>query len=519
MIDGIRGLLARVTASHGKRLFESVSPEYIFLIIYTLFSIVIIAIHIPGWNTDEPAHYARIQQIASGDLFPNIEWEPSVANGKGGLRASILIDSGAANYIDYWTQQLMNQDLQPEDGYNWPLDYTGAGYTHHTTDSVETSSYLAINAPGMYVPHVIGVVLSKAIGCSLVQEYYLVKLVAMLFCGTLLFFSIKLLPFGKWVMLSIALLPFSVVQFSAWSGDGVTTALTYFVCSLILSCALEQGRSKDDRRLFLKPFVLCLSLIAMALVKISYFPVVFLVLLLPVVNKDYRSKRTIPLIAALLFSVAVFLYWYACISGIIQFWGSDPSGQQEYVMSHPLAFLKAVFKTIMIAGDLGRFSYDYLLQSSLIGSFYWERQPLPIYFAILSVASVTVGMFIENRRPTNMFTLDPRAVIFAKALVFIVNIVIVLLIFYALYAQCNVVGAAYVTNIAGRYFLPLLPLLLIVPFAFKTHETPGVISDARTLGRVKSIVVVFVVLSLIATVAALSTPYLASVTYGASLIS
>jgi uncharacterized membrane protein len=306
-------------------------------------------------------------------------------------------------------------------------------------------------------------------------------------------------------MLTVALLPFPLLQFSAWTGDGVTTAVILLFFALLLALTLEPEWPKR-KGIPLKMSFFCLTVVCLSLIKISYLPVMLLVGILPILNRRYRGRALLPVILSCLLAILLFVGWYAQISGINQFYFSDaqpdPSAQASAVLGNPFRFLMRMAKTVFVVDA----PIDYLRQETLIGGFYSERQPLPLHFALASAVALTLSALRTNGLA---FPSQPGrgALLSAKVLCATSIALTVVLIFTAIYLNCDAVGSSYISNIAGRYFIPLLPLATIIPFALRGGSEHDTLAKTSFFNIYTIWIIVIIVSSLVAMICALLVPY------------
>ena len=103
------------------------------------------------------------------------------------------------------------------------------------------------------------------------------RIVNMIFALFVLYFAIKLMPFGKKLLLIPAMIPIAIEGFTSLSPDAMTISVAFFYIAYILHLAFgtkEQLGIKEK-------VILLISSIVIALCKIVYIPLVGLILIIP----------------------------------------------------------------------------------------------------------------------------------------------------------------------------------------------------------------------------------------------
>jgi uncharacterized membrane protein len=125
----------------------------------------------------------------------------------------------------------------------------------------------------------------------------------------------------------------------------------------------------------------------------------------------------------------------------------DPSAQMHYVLTHPFHFLRLAFLDFFT----GIFGKDYLL--FLVGASLGYHTNLS-HHAMYAIALLTLVVALLEQPPCFP---GRRAMAVAALLSFAGG---VLLVGYGLYGSWTPVGADYIEGIHGRYYLPIIALLL-----------------------------------------------------------
>lgn len=276
--------------------------------------------------------------------------------------------------------------------------FQGENQAHNTYRSGELVQVLwpgsAVYSPLVYAPQALGLALGQWLGLSLFWEFMLARLAGALVQLGLVFWAIRVMPVGRWMLLAVATLPTVVMQASALSGDALTIGVCMaWTAGCLAVCA---GRIPYRRRTLAWLFA---GMVAVMLVKPAYFALTLLVFAIPAA-KVCRDTQAMPAVdagrrpvlapAALrdyalivvlwMLALAAGGYWYALVVHINP--NADGARQLAYVLEQPLRFVLALVQTYW---GSNRDIYDSLLGRGMWGAvrlpdFFWgcACQPVPV---------------------------------------------------------------------------------------------------------------------------------------------
>lgn len=304
---------------------------------------------------------------------------------------------------------------------------------------------VASYAPTLYLPGAAGLAVGKAAGLSPLATFYLGRVVNAL-CGLgLLLTGLRLLPFGRNALLATALLPTFSYQTGSLSPDAVINGLGFLGLALALRCGFTTKKTHSDGGLFLVAPLL-------ALCKGVYLPIMAAGLRWP----GRGNRSTILLLGAMAFGAAMFVAWMHISGGsqALYYIQSRKTGQS--VMTAPLADQLAViladpvgFIHVFISSVIER-SPVYVIQ--VVGRFGWNAIMLPLFCYPLAAIMLMAGVASGNGRAFGMGQRLWWLLIAAG---------VATLIETAMYLTGTPLGADYIQGTQGRYFLPIVPLILM----------------------------------------------------------
>lgn len=303
-----------------------------------------------------------------------------------------------------------------------------------------------------YLPQILGVLLGVLLKFSGFWTLYLGKVFAMLFFTICIFFSIKLIPWGKMVIMTVALLPMSMELASSFSYDCVLNAL----CILFISYTLHLICKKD--KVTWKDFLfLGIIICVIAPCKMFYFLIAGMLYLIP--KEKYKSKKTYwmmntgILVAGL--TVLIIMRFQFLTSHV---GGATPSAIEDATVNYSIA---------TILGDIPH-SISVLFNTAIIKSeFYynsmWGNQlgSLQVYIPTFVITSFVLVLFTAGVCTTR----EERVIYEPDAKFRLVNLGLSLLMFLgilaALWIGWTPVTYGVIEGVQGRYFLPFLPMIFL----------------------------------------------------------
>lgn len=454
----------------------------VFLMLFLLFGCMFILITPPGWNTDETNHVYRVFQLSRGNLLSEQVVDPqSGYKAFGGLVPTNMVRlfdmtgarlPGSVGNVQWKIDKQLYQ-RQPrvrslrDDGQLMPINFSGA----------------ALYSPVTYALYIPVFWLGKLLSMPLYWIILLSRLVGLVATGVALFAAIKALPVGKWMLFAVGLLPGVVAQSASVTADAPQLAVT------ILFFALVARLIYRPQRLRWWDYGMLLTLgVALPLTKLVYAPVVLLLLAMPLIRPEYRQRRTITLLAGVVvLSLLPAAIWMQMVSYVDI--NSNPQAdfakQKLFILHEPFMYARTLYYSLATNLQTGL--------NNLFGAFVWDSAPLPALFAYLAAFAV-MGSLVVVSSSERGAKLAVRQLRLWRASLLAVVAATSLLIATALYVYSSTYRATTVVGIQSRYFLPLMPLLLMAFYG-------------NTVKNQRSIKLGIVVLSAVVLMGAVATVY------------
>ena len=183
-------------------------PEGIFLVVALAWGLMQVFIVPPLQVPDEGDHWFRAWALTDGQL---------TADPQGMLE----LPGTFANSVGFYTGQISDTRVLPASLVGLP-GFTGYEDLFNGTgssSSVKVASRVGSYGPVGYLPQAAGIGLGRLVGASPLACFYLARLANLVAAVTLLFFAIRLAPFGKQLFVLIALLPMTMFELASVSCD------------------------------------------------------------------------------------------------------------------------------------------------------------------------------------------------------------------------------------------------------------------------------------------------------------
>jgi uncharacterized membrane protein len=380
---------------------------------------------------EECQHFFRCYQFSQGIVYAEKN-EKGVPGGDlpaSLSQISLVIHNHAANEYDFHiTQARIDKALgNPLD----PVRKRFAGFP-------STARF----SPAPYLPAAVALWAGRRASLTALEELYIGRVGTLAGYLLAVVAAVWLTPVHKWLMALIALMPMSIFLAASLSADALTIAYSLLAIAMVLRLALQPD-SLGRRDVWWLGGILLL----VALAKPAY---VFISLLFLIVPKDKFADRGqcwrarawmigLPIavsIAWTLSSRELCVPYRDCV---------DVHGQMLWILANPWQFTQMVFLRLTDG-----YTYSGIIATLGWGTVWMDSNIYTIYWTALLVAAVLDGGQDEVRVPMR-----------ARAVSFGVYVVVLTVIATLTYLFWHGVGEDEIHGVQSRYFVPLLPLLLL----------------------------------------------------------
>lgn len=418
---------------------KSILEYKFFTLSGIIFGVIMMLLIPPLQAPDEPVHFYRAYEIARGGFIT--DKHENVAGAY--LPESIRHMEGLVevNRIAFHPEETVNYEGIKE-ALRVPLEKD-----KNTFYGFPSS---AVYAPVQYIPQSTAIVIGELLNLPILATFYLARLFNLIAWVLIIGYAIKILPFGKKVFALISLTPMALQQAASLSSDALLNASAIFFIAYVFKCSRANTvlRWKDKVFLFI-------PLCSVVLSKFVYFPLGFLMFLIPVDSFKSRKRRFVFIGTGVFVSLIIAAAWTLFINNKLglnfaPFEGVNTGEQIKFAITNPIYYLFVIRQTLQ--SFLGNFINE------LVGQLGWLDTQLPSSI-IYSYFFVVIFTALISEIPRNTYF---------RMLSLFIFLVSVILVFSSLYAGWTPVGNTYVQGVQGRYFIPIFPLILMALPSIKT---------------------------------------------------
>ncbi|MCT2996250.1 DUF2142 domain-containing protein [Propionibacterium freudenreichii] len=444
-------------------------PTVLLLLLGSIFGLFFIAVIPPGYNPDEPSHFLRAAQLGEGQLTGRQiadDQFSEIAVGAprqtfGGDVPRAVAELFAATHVFPEATHPMGVEKTSS------IDWRKARGLHITNETVSAGITAEAYSPLVYAPTLIPYWLGKLLDLPVLVIFYLARILNLAAGLFLTWAAIKLIPRGKWIMLMVGLLPTTIIQFSSVSSDPVAIGLGFLAVALALRIAFQDSSVRKGQWIQLLGVYA-----ALGVAKPAYITLLGVMLAIPLCNRHARKLNDwAPWAIVLLLAAAAALAWQKI--GVALPPSPEATAQVEaqnaFVAGHPLAVLKTLFYTFFT--DMGVTRY---FLPGIFGNAVWARVFLSTPFIYLLCGALALSPLVRDKDESSWEgTTISRAVLPAGLVsLFVAASALIGVGLYMVYTAARM---TVVIGLQGRYFLPLIPLLLVaaIPFRARLDDIQG----------------------------------------------
>ncbi len=243
---------------------SNVKLEKLYLWVAIPIGIIMCILSPLGRIPDEDHHARKAMAISQGNIFSYVD-EDGIASDMINSKINELVTRSTDSYEEAIKRLTLAE-----------------------TDEKVRLSYntMALYAPICHAPQAIGMLITRLFGCGISIQCYAARLVNFAVAIVLMYNAIKYMPYKKYVLMFIALLPVTFNVLPTMSADALTISMSMFYVSYILYLRYDKNVIEISK---LSKIILFICTIIISLCKIVYLPLCFLLLLLP--KEKMKSKR------------------------------------------------------------------------------------------------------------------------------------------------------------------------------------------------------------------------------------
>ena len=313
-----------------------------------------------------------------------------------------------------------------------------------------------LNAPSvLFLPQTLGITLARILHFGCIPMLYLGRLFALLFyvlCGYL---AIKKIPFGKLALFFVALLPISAELAASFSYDSVINGIAFLFIGYCLYLAYEK------EKVGIREWLLLAALMAvLAPSKIVYVLLALLCLLIPRKKAQTKKKYYMgmgimaagTLLPLAVSRIAVMTNYISRGTNTVSYAGKE-GFTVAGLLQMPMALVRLVYDSFKVNGE-------FYLQTQLGGLLSWLYLNIPWNILICFLIILVLSCIMEEKEKVYVDA-KARTVFGSTAVLVILALAAVFLLTW------TTTDAKAIQGIQGRYFTPILPLIL---FSFRSRN-------------------------------------------------
>lgn len=424
-----------------QRYFGKTRPERFFLVTASCFGLLFVLLVPPFNNPDEPVHFFRVYQLSSMHLF-------SEKTSKG--IATTIPSSYIRSVQDNLSTNGKQINFHPDVKASPSRIIKTLGYDlHDSKKEVTYYSTAASYAPTSYLPQVIVMSIDRLLHLSPVAMLYSVRLAGLAFYVAIIYSALKILPYRKWAVVFVALLPMSLAQSAAVTADSALIASMILLFSIILYAAHNKKVELSDKaKVGLAASVLIVGMSKQVFILIT--PVLFLVSATAFGSKQARRLY--------IYGTLLITWLFAALWGLLNpaLHASVSSAAAVDAHNRLITTLHYPVHLAVVLGNTFFSPKSNDLYTSFAGNFGWLDTPIPLWTSALVIGVLAYCLITEyDRLPRNKNK-------FYNPLLLAICAALFVAICSAFYLYWTPIESRQILGLQGRYFIPLVLLLALL---------------------------------------------------------
>jgi uncharacterized membrane protein len=414
----------------GIMLVLKIKLEYIYIVaalcLGTTYMVSITPFSVP----DEPHHYQASYMISGHILFDK---DPFMVDSRHFIYCATY---GHQNVPDDYLR-LMDEGIYILRGEAELMSLYEPNNTHY---------------PIYYFPQALGISIARIIGLSFFGLFYMGRFFNLAFYLLCVTFSLKRLKAFRLPIFLIGLMPMTMHQAASFSYDNFINAISILFIAYAISCIYE--RESFQWRDY---FVLMVTSVLLAPTKMVYLPIALLVFIVAWRWKDTVKKKAWILAASIFAASAIaaaaafMIIFYAGMSDLAGDqlnWEGRPNYTMSFVFANPIETLKIFIRTLQHFYE----SYFYGLFGQYLSGLTMD---LPRWYMNIIILLIFAGLLYGKKDEWQPSKLE-------RLIYFTICGMVVFLSLMAMFLTWTSQGLPVVYGVAGRYFIPILPLALLM---------------------------------------------------------
>ena len=426
----------------------------LFFIISIFFGLILLFI-VPSFNSpDEDSHFLYSYEISELNLIPKVKNNRSGFDVPNSIFDSISKTKKITENRDekYKYSQMYYDQLLTQ-------NYNEKSFSNAVIQSTPKIAYLAPTI-GIWTSKIIKIHSGDRVSVHVMLQF--ARFLSLFIYSIIGYFAIKITPKFKKSFFAVLLLPLSVFLRSMVTYDGILLVVIALTIANILKLIDKKSKfTNKDLILFIIAGFILLN------VKTLYSIVFFGLFAIPNEVFDGKKNKIKQIIKICIFIIILTILQKIPYLFIKSSSDSKASEQLQFILSHPIGYLKILFVNII--------GQRRIQEYWMLGTFGY----LDTYMPVLYVYILKVYLII-------VFIID---ILYEKIILPLwLKIGYLLLVIFDIFGMytmmylswtpkvTGIVGGSEITGIQGRYYLPFL---LLVPIIFNTNLLDKIINKNK----------------------------------------
>lgn len=308
-----------------------------------------------------------------------------------------------------------------------------------------------------YLPGIVGITAGRLLGMNGIWVVCLGRVFSILCYLFMMYCFIRLMPCAKAAAFTAAILPMTIQQCCSYSYDSVVIEVAFLYLAVLFGLLYKD---EPIRKWQIVVYAFCVILLSISKGG-TYLPLCLLTVLIPVSRfKDKKQKWIFTGVMAMI-AVAAFL---SSTLGYVMY-VANPTAEQAAdsylageaygaagLLSEPMTFISLCTRTLFLSGD-GFLETMLGMQLSWLNVFVSRT----VIYGMLLLMVLSI-LRIEDGRKRIQFEVTLKQ----RISYLIVGAMSVGMVFASMFMSWTPKGSISIAGIQGRYFLPLLPVLLLL---------------------------------------------------------
>lgn len=416
-----------VTAIAGQK------KEWIFAELAFLIGIIYLLIIPPYAVPDEGTHFVTAYAKSSSLLGEKVTNE----------EGNVILSPEAASY-------LIREENPTRSGY---ANYI-RGLSGKRSDIVsgEVTSRTALNVTSLgYIPQILGLFVARLAGFNSDWLFVSGRFAALLWYCFVMFWAVKLIPpFAKNILLVAGLTPVTIQMVVSYNYDSVLIGTAFFLTAYLFYLAYDPEKQKIQWKDYL---LIILALIVIVPLKVVYIPIIGIGLLIPK-EKFGGTKRKLGT-AVMLAGVSGGAFLATRMGALVKMAeaggtsvGVTTTYSLSYCLMHPVQIAVVYWNTMVQNASI-------YLETMVADKLGWLEISIPGILVYGFVMLLLLGILQTEKKPVVLSTGH-------KFWLLVLTGAGIFLTCFALLLDWTAAGSMVISGVQGRYFIPLLPMFLVV---------------------------------------------------------